>query len=84
MFGLRDRRTGVLGRFREVWGVLRSFGEFWSRHHHLPIYDGWGFVQRRNDFPAFIATSVVPYNPLILSDSVTKRGSLKTAYFLVG
>lgn len=43
-----------------------------------------GFVQRRNDFPAFIATSVVPYRPLILKESLTNRGKLKTADFLVG
>jgi error-prone DNA polymerase len=67
---------------------VTCFDDVYQKFGHAIITSQYatvrGIVQRRNDFPAFIATSVIPYSPRILSDSVTRRGTLKTADFLVG
>ncbi|MBX3114547.1 MAG: DNA polymerase III subunit alpha [Fimbriimonadaceae bacterium] len=78
-FDLEDE-TGLMNMtcFDDVY---QTFGHAIVLSQYVTVK---GYVQRRNDFPAFIATSVVPYCPLLLAESVTRRGNLKTADFLVG
>lgn len=67
---------------------VTCFDDVYQRYGHAIVLSQYatvrGVIQRRNDYPAFLASAVIPYHPLILAESVTQRGSLKTADFLVG
>ncbi|MFM9873005.1 MAG: DNA polymerase III subunit alpha, partial [Fimbriimonadaceae bacterium] len=78
-FDLEDE-TGLMN--------VTCFDDVYQQFGHAIVLSQYatvkGFIQRRDDFPAFIATAVLPYKPLILRESLTNRAKLKTADFLVG
>lgn len=77
-FDLEDE-TGLMN--------VTCFDDVYQRFGHAIVLSQYatvkGEIQRRNDYPAFIASAVVPYQPLIAQQSAV-RPSLKTADFLVG
>lgn len=77
-FDLEDE-TGLMN--------VTCFDDVYQKYGHAIVLSQYvtvkGFIQRRNEYPAFIATSVHKYCPLILSDGNTIRTKLKSADFLV-
>lgn len=66
---------------------VTCFDDVYQRYGHAIVLSQYvtvrGTIQRRDDYPAFLATAVIPYRPLIVEDSTTRRATLKTADFLV-
>ncbi|ARU42082.1 hypothetical protein CCB80_13400 [Armatimonadetes bacterium Uphvl-Ar1] len=78
-FDLEDE-TGLMN--------VTCFDDTYQKYGHSIILSRFatviGEIQRREDYPAFIAHSVHPYHPLLFTDSQTNRTPAKTADFLVG
>lgn len=78
-FDLEDE-TGLMN--------VTCFDDVYQKYGHAIVLSPYvtvvGKIERRNDYPAFMASAVYPYQPQIFDNADPRRAKLKTADFLVG
>ncbi len=78
-FDLEDE-TGLMN--------VTCFDDVYQKYGHAIVLSPYvtvvGKIERRNDYPAFMASAVYPYQPKIFESADSRRAKLKTADFLVG